>query len=170
MRLGPFVCLALFAASCASATPSRPSADDSAHFEKLKSLAGAWTQTGQTDAPRGAKVTFRVTAGGAAIEQVDFAGTAHEMVTLYTLDRGRLVLTHYCVLGNQPRMELKSVEGDTMEFDLTSLGNGDPSEDAHMHHAKITLVDATHLTSAWTMWENGRAGDTHGFSLERTSN
>ena len=170
MRSGPFVCLALLAASCASAAPDRPAADDTAQFERLKSLAGAWTQTGETGAPKGAKVTYRITAGGSTIEQLDFAGTAHEMVTLYTLDHGRLVLTHYCVLGNQPRMELQSVSGNTMVFDLTSLGNGDPSKDMHMHHAEITLVDNAHVKSGWTLWKDGRAGDTHGFALERTSN
>ena len=169
MRRAALLVVALAAASCASVSGSRPAADDSARLERLKSLAGTWGAAGGAeDAPPGTKMTYRVTAGGTAVEEVEFGGTPHEMVTLFTLDHGRLCLTHYCMLGNQPHMELQaSSTADTLVFDLTSLGDGDPGKDMHMHHAEITLADANHMSSKWTLWNEGKPGETHGFTLAR---
>lgn len=165
MRLAVAVALASLA-GCASTGP-RSSSDDAAAFAKLKSLAGDWSQTGQTDAPAGSSVTYRVTAGGSAVVETDFPGTPMEMVTLYTLDRGSLRLTHYCMMGNQPSMRLARMDGDTLVFAFDGLGNGDAATDAHMHEAKITLLDAARVKTAWTLWEGGKPGDTHGFDLAR---
>lgn len=171
MRQIARVVLVLSAVSCASQADVRGPADDAARFEEVKSLAGTWVSYGQSDAPPGSKVTYRVTAAGSAVEEVVFAGSPHEMVTLYTLDRGRLVLTHYCALANQPRMELQPGGAPhTLTFDCTSLGNGNVSKDMHMHHAEFRLVDASHIESAWTMWKDGAADETVKFMLERTAN
>ncbi|MCK7511304.1 MAG: hypothetical protein MZV70_49445 [Desulfobacterales bacterium] len=51
-------------------------------------------------------VTYRITANGSVVLETLFPGTDHEMLTLYHLDNDRLGLTHYCAMGNQPRMEL----------------------------------------------------------------
>jgi hypothetical protein len=169
MRLA-LICVALATASCASAG-SAPARDDAALFQRMKSLAGTWTSTGQGDAPDGAQVTYRVTAAGSAVEETIFRGSPHEMVTLYTLDRGLLVLTHYCALGNQPRMEVQPGGSDAgFAFECVSLGNGDVAKDMHMHSAKFSFPDADHVESAWTMWKEGAAGDTVHISLKRAAN
>src|SRR5579883_3440161 len=78
-----------------------------AGFESLKKLAGDWVQIGKDGKPAGPVVSsIRVTSAGTAVEETLFPGTAHEMVTMYHLDGGELVLTHYCALGNQPHMRL----------------------------------------------------------------
>jgi hypothetical protein len=160
------IAAALAVASCASA--SRPAGDDAATFARFKGLAGDWVQSGTTEAPQGAKVTYRVSAGGSAVVETIFGGSPQEMVTVYTLDDGHLVLTHYCMLGNQPRMDVTRTDGD-VAFELTSLGNGDPAKDMHMHRAVFSFVDANHLTSAWTLWQDGKEGETHSFALQRVN-
>ena len=172
MRCALFLAFALAATSCASATSSssgtRPAGDDAARFETLKSLSGNWVSTGQAGSPPGAKVSYRVTAAGSAVEETVFAGTPHEMVTLYTLDQGRMVMTHYCAIGNQPHMELQpGTAPNVYLFVCTSLGNGDPAKDMHMHSGEMTLVDPGHLKTAWTLWDEGKPGDVHGFDLKR---
>ena len=77
-----------------------------ARFDHLKALAGQWTMIGGDGS---VAVTYRVTAGGSAVIETLFPGAAYEMVTVYTIDDGALVLTHYCAEGNQPRM--KAVTG-----------------------------------------------------------
>ncbi len=76
-------------------------------FAMLKGLAGEW-QGKAMDKEKGPEVsvTYRVTANGSVVLETLFPGSAHEMLTLYHLDNGKLVLTHYCAMGNQPRMEL----------------------------------------------------------------
>jgi hypothetical protein len=54
-------------------------------FEKFKALNGVWEMQGGHDEhgmPNGS-VTYKVTAGGSAVLETVFAGSEHEMVTLY---------------------------------------------------------------------------------------
>jgi hypothetical protein len=47
------------------------------------------------------------------------------MATAYHLDRGTLVLTHFCGAGNQPRMRLNSVNdgGKHIAFEMYDITN-----------------------------------------------
>ena len=59
------------------------------------------------------EVTYQVIAGGSAIVASSFDAHPNErMITVYYLDRDRLLLTHYCVAGNQPRLELTQFDPD----------------------------------------------------------
>jgi hypothetical protein len=168
-RRSPILLLLPLLAACASAQrPADPVVDDSARFQRFKALAGDWTATGQGDAPDGSKVSYRVTAGGSAVVETVFSGTPHEMVTVYRLDAGRLRLTHYCALGNQPGMvALANADDGTVEFDLDSLGNGDPARDMHMHHARFEFVSSDRLRSHWTLWKDGGPDNTVTIDLAR---
>lgn len=162
------IALSVAAASCASAA-SRGAANDGPRFEKLKALAGDWVAKGASEAPEGTKVTYRVTSGGSAVVETEFAGTPHEMVTVYTLDGGRLTMTHYCALANQPHMVAQPEERpDVLTFVCDRLGNGRIDTDMHMHRGEITFVDSNHVTSAWTLWKDGAQGDTVHIALERS--
>jgi hypothetical protein len=70
-------------------------------FEQLKALAGSWEGTidGQP-----LHVSLRVTSMGNALLH-EMRGTGpDDPITLFHLDGDRLLLTHYCDAGNQPRM------------------------------------------------------------------
>ncbi len=43
-------------------------------------------------------------AGGHAVEEREMVGSPHEMLTIYHMEGSDLVATHYCMLGNRPRM------------------------------------------------------------------
>src|SRR5439155_8435497 len=76
-------------------------------LEKLKKLSGTWVATDKDGKPTSEVVSvFRVTSAGSAVHETIFPGTDHEMVSVYHLDGKDLVMTHYCALGNQPRMKL----------------------------------------------------------------
>lgn len=168
MRATFVALLALAAASCASAPPA-PVPGDGARFERLKGLAGDWVAKGASEAPEGTKVTYRVTSGGSAVVETVFVGSPHEMVTVYTLDRGRLELTHYCALANQPHMQAQpEARSDSITFVCTSLGNGIVSKDMHMHRGEITFLDANHVATAWTLWKDGAPAETVHIALERS--
>ncbi len=102
-------CLICLAASAGDKpTPAQ------AAFERLKGLAGEWRgRIGDREKGPAATVLFRTTAADHTVMETLFPGTAHEMVTMYHLEEGKLVLTHYCAAGNQPRMALtkKSTAG-----------------------------------------------------------
>ena len=132
-------------------------------FEKLKSLAGEWNK-GE------GKVThrFQVVSAGSVVFEDMMPGTPYEMITMYHLDKGDLVLTHYCAHGNQPRMKAKlPFDGKTLVFEFDGGTNFDPAKDPHMHEATFTFTDADHYKAEWTAWEKGAKSGVHGFELTR---
>ncbi len=141
-----------------------------AAFERLKALEGTWVgKAGESDGEKiDATVIYRVTSGGKAVMETLFPGTSHEMVTMYTLDRGTLVLTHYCTMGNQPHMRArKGGSPDELFFDFAGGANIDPRKDAHMHDLRLVFVDADHIRGEWRSWSGGRPSGTAAFNMER---
>jgi len=125
-------------------------------FEKLKGLEGAWigrSAKGWTD-----EVTYRTIAGGSVVVETSFdAHPGETMMTMFHLDAGRLILTHYCVARNQPRLLATEFGGGGKSATFTFLdATGMASRDAgHMDKAAFTFEDADHFTSRWSWYEGG---------------
>ncbi|HEV8060818.1 MAG TPA: hypothetical protein VGP68_13145 [Gemmataceae bacterium] len=138
-------------------------------LETIKKLAGDWVEVGKDGKPTDTVVSnIRVTAGGSTVVETLFPGTPHEMLTVYNMDGKDLVLTHYCILGNQPRLRAaQSDDPKTLNFKFEGGANIDPAKSNHMHEATITLVDADHIKSVWTRCDEGKPCETKDFSLVR---
>jgi hypothetical protein len=146
-----------------------PRAAESA-FEQLKKLVGDWQVANAADEKSKGKIatSYRLTAGGSAVVETIFPGEAMEMLSVYHRDGDNLVLTHYCCMGNQPRMTARI--GDTKDeliFEFTGGGNLNPAKDAHIHGGRIRFVDADHIHSEWEFYEQGKAAGKHTFDLVR---
>jgi hypothetical protein len=126
-------------------------------FEKMKKLVGTWVQADEEGKPTDTVVSvIKLTAGGSAIHETIFPGQPQEMVSVYTVEGDDLVLTHYCVLGNQPRLKADPKSAaNQIKFDFAGGTNLDPKKDKHMHAATVTIVDADHLQINGEGWENG---------------
>ncbi len=111
-RLVLSLAFVLASASLVSASENAaPPPDHQAAFERLKALVGLWKGHHTTaDGPE-MSVEYGLTGNGTALTERLFAGTSHEMLSVYFMERGELVLTHYCAMGNQPRMKLVSRQG-----------------------------------------------------------
>src|SRR5262249_25095171 len=97
--------IALLAATASSPADEKAVATSAQRFEALKKLAGDWVMVGKDGKPTDTVVSsIRVTSGGSAIQETLFPGGEKEMITMYHLDGADLILTHYCMLGNQPRL------------------------------------------------------------------
>ena len=125
-------------------------------FDRLKTLVGTWEAAGQPGRPL--TNTIRLVSNGTALEETFQSAEDDQMVTLYTPNGNRLVMTHYCAAGNQPRMESPAVTGDTKEFDfsLTGVTNLAGPNAGHMRHLLIQIADQDHFTEKWTWRENGK--------------
>jgi len=138
-------------------------------FDMLKGLAGEWTGKGtHGEASLDAKVTYKVTSAGSAVVETLDPGGDHEMITVFHQDGDDIVLTHYCMIGNQPRM--KAEKGDStkkLAFKFTGAGNLKSEKDPHMHDLTIEFIDADHIKTVWTFYEDGKAGHTATFDLKR---
>lgn len=158
-------------AACAAGFQDKPrdagptKAAESPAFEKIKALAGEWVLE---DRPEAVASSFRLTAGGSVVIETMFPGTEHEMVNMYHLDGSDLSLTHYCGLGNQPRMKAeKSADAGRVSFKFVGGCNIDPAKDAHMRDAVYTFVDASHLKTEWAMFKDGKQDHVKAFNLVR---
>jgi len=148
------IALAISASAFATHAPAAHApkqTDDTAVFEKLKTLGGFWKGTAVVaGSSMPTSVYFQVTSGGHAVEEVIAPHTDHEMVTIYYLDHKSLVLTHYCEMGNQPQMKLTANATPTnFGFDFTGGANIGP-KDGHMHSTTLKLISPTTMETTWT--------------------
>jgi hypothetical protein len=125
-------------------------------FDRLKTLVGEW----QSTSPKGEVFTnrIRLVSNGTALEEAFQSSEDDQMVTLYTRDGSRLALTHYCAIGNQPRMETPAVTADQSAFDFSFVGATNLANpgDAHMHHLVLQIADRDHFSETWTFKENDK--------------
>ena len=126
-------------------------------FEVLKKLSGDWVQIDRDGRPTEKVVSsFRVTAAGHALEEKVFPGTDHEMVTMYHMDGPNLVLTHYCTLGNQPRMRAEpATDASKIVFKFIGATNLKSDKEMHMHEATLTFEDENRFQAEWTARQDG---------------
>jgi hypothetical protein len=147
--------------------PGKPAMQ--AAFDQFKKLAGDWTQLDKDGKP-GDKVTnsFRVTAAGSAVIETMLPGTGHEMVTIYHLDGDDLVLTHYCALGNQPRLKAeRSADPKKLVFKFSGCTNLSSEKDMHMHDMTYTVIAPDHVRMTWTACKDGKSDHSATFDLVR---
>jgi hypothetical protein len=125
-------------------------------FDQLKSLTGAWE--GKDAEGKPVSVSFRDTAGGSALMSEIHGHGPENMVSMIHLDGpNRLMLTHYCGAGNQPRMvSSASPDGKTFAFDFVDGTNIASPEDGHMQRVVITVLDANHHTEDWTFKDHDK--------------
>jgi hypothetical protein len=139
------------------AAPKLPTPPTNTAFEKLKKLAGTWLLADKDGKPTDQVASIiKVTAGGSAVHETLFPGQPHEMISVYTVDGGDLIMTHYCVLGNQPRMKADPKSpANQIVWRFTGGANLDPKKDKHMHEATLTILDDDRLEVNGVGWENG---------------
>jgi hypothetical protein len=145
--------------------------DPKAAFERLKTLAGEWQgQADHGEQKFPATVTYKLASNGSVVMETLMPGTQHEMLSLYHLADGQLVMTHYCAMANQPRMKLDTAASTKDELKFTFVGgtNLDPAKDGHIHAGTLKF-DGTALTADWTVWAGGKEAGHNVFNLKRAS-
>jgi len=129
----------------------------SGDFERMKTLVGTWE--GKADMGKGLetlKVIYELTSAGNAILERFAAGQPHEMVTVYYDSGGKLVMTHYCSIGNQPHMEITNPGEPTMKFVLAEKNPGVGSvNETHMHALTLTIDGKDSISHTWMLYDKG---------------
>jgi hypothetical protein len=135
----------------AKVTPAR------AAFDRIKSLAGEWNSKstkGWTE-----KESYQVIAGGSVVMHLSYGAHPGEwMATMFHMDGEHLMLTHYCIARNQPRLRATEISDDgskiTFTFhDATNL----PSRDkGHMDKHVMMLDGPDRMKTRWTWYQDGK--------------
>src|SRR6266849_5086593 len=106
-------------AAQSEARPQMQAVSKPSPIDQLRALSGTWVAT--TPPEKGQKpmsVVFKPTAGGSAVMESMFPGSDEEMVNMFTQDGRGLLMTHYCRMGNQPRMRLASADNGVLRFEF----------------------------------------------------
>lgn len=127
-------------------------------FATIKSLKGDWHGPAAMKGMPPSHSIFRVTAGGSAVEEIIFPGAPMEMLSVYHMDKGNLLMTHYCAIGNQPRMKFNPKKSTPQElvFDFDGGTNFNPRRDKHMHSLTLKVLSKSKIAASGTSWTNGK--------------
>ena len=137
--------------------------DDAGVMERLAALEGDWMvldEDGRETDVVGS--TFRLTSGGSAVVETMFPNSAdgHEMVNMYHADGDRVLMTHYCAAGNQPRLVVEPTEDENrLRLRFESITNLASSEAAYMSQAEYVFHGDDRLTTRWRSMVDGELGD-----------
>ena len=143
--------------------PKRESSDE---LKRIKGLAGTWT--GEVDHGRGPEpvtLVYRVTGAGSAVVETFNPGSPMEMVTVYHDRNGKLELTHYCMLGNQPHMKLTDSSEKSVSLALVKE-SGIKKNEMHMCALTIEFESADRIKQIWSINMDGQP--TKGPAIELT--
>lgn len=156
----------------------RIQAEDKAHdhaqakspiLDRFAALAGEWTGKGMHgDMEHESRIVYKVTSGGSAVVETIDPGSDHEMITVIHPDGDSLLLTHYCMLGNQPQMRAKPKAGENkVAFEFVKATNLKSDKDMYMRDVTFTFVDKDTLKTEWTNFNDGKEAGKATFVLKR---
>ena len=138
--------------------------DAEAAFEQLKKLAGEWdsvsksAEGAQDTTPRKSVTKFRLMANGSTVIATFYGGTPMEMISVFHMDGpDTIVHTHYCALGNQPRMKFqKSKVPGEIKFIFDGGSNIDVNKDLHVHDTKFRFINDDLVETEFSAWQDGK--------------
>ena len=168
MKLYTLIAIILLAATTLLAGSPPGGSKGGAGFDKLKALVGSWT--GKDNEGNPVTISYKMVSDSTAImETLDMAEKHEAMVTMYHMNGNKLMMTHYCSMGNQPRMraEKASKDGSTLTFSFVDATNLASKNDSHMSKLVVTFKDNDHFTQEWTMSMDGKDAHHAVFDFER---
>lgn len=155
--------------------PTRVSAPEAesparAAFERFKQLSGTW-QSRSTKGWESTDVVRTIAAGSVVELGGSGAHPGEPMLTLIYMDGDRLLLTHYCVAKNQPRMQATSFEegGKTVTFTFLDATNLPSRDTGHMDQFVFHFNDDGTATRRWTWYQAGKESWMEIVEMRRTA-
>ncbi len=139
----------------AGTVPSTPELCRAA-FERFKGLSGTWEGTSTKGWEE--RLRYEVIAGGSAVLETSVdAHPGETMATAFHMDGDALMLTHYCVAKNQPRLVATAFAdaGRTVVFTFKDGTNIATRDRGHMDKAVFTFEAPDRVRSRWTWYQNG---------------
>ncbi len=146
----------------AFAALSKASPPPNAAWDKLKTLVGDWkgTYAGADEGADGmgeVRISYRLVSNGTTLMETMDSGHDTSMITMYHVDGSRILATHYCAAGNQPRMAAAglSPDGKTLTFRFVDASNVTPDSEV-MQGLVVTFEGPGRFAQAWTSRAKGK--------------
>ena len=121
-------------------------------FDRLKGLVGTWTTAERGRSGSEQAATFKM-AGGGRVLVLEMGGTLSDA---YHLDGDKLMLTHYCGSGNQPRMRVREIDGRHIAFEMFDITNLANPQSYHTTHLDVVFVSPDRVDLTYHGTSGGR--------------
>lgn len=115
--------------------------DAQALFDRMKRLVGTWSASQPGRSASEEATTFEL-AGGGRVLVLESGGT---LENTFHLDNDRLMLTHYCGSGNQPRMRVREATDRRISFEMFDITNLANPRSYHTTHLDVDFVSADRI-------------------------
>lgn len=116
----------LLSLALATSLAAAPASD----FDRLTPLVGHWRGTGEGG--RVIDIRYSLISNGSALVEDWTSPRGNRTMTAYYRDGRKVLATHFCAQGNQPRLALAPTPGSRLRFtfrDATNLARGG----SHLH-------------------------------------
>lgn len=117
--------------------PAPSTAQADAAFRRLTALVGTWRVADRPQSPL--RIQFATTAAGTVLVESWLRNGAPYSLTLYHRNGARLIATHYCPQGNQPRLAL-TTNAPVLRFAFQDATDLAPQE-SHLQSLAFDLTD-----------------------------
>lgn len=126
-------------------------------FERmLTTLPGTW-QAKSTKGWESQTRFLRMALDSVLVEDDPQNDPANAMLSCITMDGDRLLLTHYCHAGNQPRLvaDLATATETTITFRFLDGGNLASRDVGHMDEMQLVVDGPDRLRTRWQWYQDG---------------
>ena len=138
---------------------AQPSPEPPAAFERIQSLAGDWEAP--LESGKVIRVNYKLMSNNSILVETYRTPSGKETLSVYHMDGKRLLLTHYCAQGNQPRLRYDPDKGDAQRlvFNFMDATNLPSKKKEHMVRLEVRFVDADHFDQSST-YRSGKEEET----------
>lgn len=135
-------------------------------FQRLETLTGEWRSL---DAPGGViRVSYKLIANGHALVESWDMGRGRTSMTVYHRDGDTLLATHYCPLGNQPRLKFApTATTDRIGFHFLDATNLSSPSDEHAYSFSFDLSGRDRVVRT-EIYRRGEGAESSSLTLVRT--
>lgn len=136
--LGAVVMASPIAAQTAPSETQAVPVDASQAFGTVRSLVGVWRLVGKEE--NGFEIVFEEAAGGSVIVETWIINQTKRSFSVYHRDGAQVIATHYCPIGNQPRLALVSGgNGTPLRFAFQDVTNLESPTTSHLRTLEFAL-------------------------------
>lgn len=149
----------------ATETPAQPAATAAeAAFERLSTLVGNWSV-----ADRDLEISFELIANDTVLVETWTTRGQKRSLTLYHRDGDRLLATHYCPQGNQPRLVFQpGPEAHDLSFTFLDATNLPDPDQSHQFSLGFDFTDPEGRVSRSETYLAGGEASPSSLILERS--
>ena len=148
--------LCFFVTTLAVPQEMHPTARTTPAFDQLKALVGHWEGT-TPDGKKG-QATYELISNGSVVMERLSPGNEPDMITMYSLEGDRILVTHYCSAGNRPTMQTAAspAANGKLDFTFLRLAGAKTPDEGHMVSLSVSMPDKNHLVEIWTFDDHGK--------------